>query len=362
MARVSKFTMEDLFERLPPVKPIDSSSLSGIDVFFTSLGFEERCLAAPSLLPSGIEHAIALVPGTNPIDNETNRTPLLALLAKAARSVKFLDGESTALEAEIISAINLVSSTAGNEIHIAVDVSAMPSRIMSKIVSIALTLNGCLTVVYTMAKGYLPEREEFVKERKKYCSEGAMTTEEGVEDVTPSIAHAGQHLDPLPACIVLFPNFRRERSRAVISSIDESLLGRSSDQLVWLLSKPFAEEFEWRLDATRLVNGIAESDVTYNLDVLDYRDTMLYLEKIYLQYWKSRNISISPLGTKMQRLGVLFFNYCRPSTRLVFSSPRKYSAGKWSYGTGMTYCTHFPSISQLRENLLSLGQLRINDA
>ena len=356
MTRIHRYTMEDVCSNLPEVEKFDQSGYcSNIDFFVSALGFEERCLKVPSLIGKLAKNTGIIHPGTNVEDNERNLTNLKALLSHSNVAPTSFDGESISVCSKFR---EWVSSDTISP-HIALDLTVMPSRVMLPIVSAIMELGGALTVFYTMAKRYLPDKEDFEKNRAFYCSISDITTEEGVKCITPSVTHTGQHLDPLPACIVLFPNFRRERTRAVIASIDESLLDKSNEQLVWLLTKPFTNDFTWRLQATRIVNSIKESDKSFAVEAVDYRDTMSHLEMIYANYWKTHNISISPLGTKMQRFGAALFNFSRPSTRLVYANPRRYSPGKWSSGIGTVYSVTFPSIAQLRNELLKLGQLTV---
>jgi hypothetical protein len=359
MTRVEEFTAEDLCHELPMAEIASNDDYEFANVFFTSLGFEDRSLAVPQRLRGKIERAFVFVPSTNQIDNEKNQSELKKLLTQNGAVYEELSGGSVEIDVAIERVINSLGAATESPLRCTVDISAMPSRFMIPLISRLLEIYCELKILYAMAGDYKPSKEEFEANVDSFCSASNLTTEYGVEAIVPSIAHPGQHLDQLPACVVLFPNFRKQRSLAVISEVDESLIGAKTEQVVWFLTKPLDSSYEWRFDATRAVNNIDASSLCQTVDSIDYRQTILHLEHIYLRNWKTHNISISPLGTKMQRLGVALFNYCRPSTRLIYAHPVKYNSSIWSQGVGETFVVNLGLTQELRHKLIRVGSLRV---
>jgi hypothetical protein len=359
MKRVVEYTIEELCHELPMAQIASEDDYEFANVFFTSLGFEDRALTVPQRLQGKIERAFVFVPSTNRSDNQRNQAELKELLTQNGTVYEELSGGSVEIDVAIERVINSLGEGTESPIRCTVDISVMPSRFMIPLISRLLEIHCELKILYTMAADYKPSKEEFESNVDSFCSENCLTTEFGVEAIVPSIAHPGQHLDQLPACLVLFPNFRKQRSLAVISEVDESLIGAKSEQVVWFLTKPLDSSYDWRLEATRAVNNIDESSLCQTVDSIDYRQTILYLDHIYLRKWKTHNISISPLGTKMQRLGVALFNYCRPSTRLIYAHPVKYNSSKWSQGVGKTFVVDLGCTEELRRKLTQVGSLRV---
>jgi len=359
MKRIAEFTVEELCQQLPNVEVASSKDYEFANVFFTSLGFEDRSLAIPSRLSGLIERAFVFVPSTNQVDNKKNESELRSRLTQNGIAYNELSGQSADIDVAIERVIDSLSTITDIPLRCTVDISVMPSRFMIPLILRLIEINCELKILYAMARDYAPSIVEFQANIDSFCSASNETTEYGVEAIVPSIAHPGQHLDQLPACIILFPNFRKQRSLAVISEVDESLVGAKTQQVVWFLTKPLDSSYDWRLDATRAVNNIDESSLCQTVDSIDYRQTILHLEHVYLRKWRTHNISISPLGTKMQRLGVALFNYFRPSTRLIYAHPVKYNSSKWSNGVGETFVVNLGCTQDLRRKLIQVGSLRV---
>ena len=77
--------------------------------------------------------------------------------------------------------------------------------------------------------------------------------------------------------MILFPNFKRERSRAAISFVDPSLLTNPGDKVVWLLGIPHLCENKWRLDAMKKINEVSQDTPQYNVSTFDYKDALVCL-------------------------------------------------------------------------------------
>lgn len=358
MPECRTFTIDDLCRELPDVTLAESEDFAAFDVLFTSLGFEDRCVAVSRLLGNPPTTTYMLFPSTNTVDNQRNLNELEQRFRRSGAKFVELHAERSDTSIALEHVFESESFRRGN-LRCAIDVSVMPSRFMIPLLNRLLASNVQLTVLYTMPETYKPTDSEFQEKAIEFCESLETTTEEGVADIIPSLSLPGQHVDHLPAKLILFPNFRRQRSMAVVTDVDESLAGRFTDQLVWFLTKPLDDSFLWRLDAVRRVNGIQETCHCSEIEPLDYKDTILNLERIYADAWRSHNISISPLGTKMQRLGVAIFNYCRPSTRLIFSRPMQYNANVWSEGISDTYAVRLGDTQALRRKLRDVGALRV---
>ena len=208
---------------------------------------------------------------------------------------------------------------------------------------------------------YHPTKREYEKNPEEWTSDEVLGLERGVSDVVVSADHPGLQLDTLPDCIVLFPTFKAERSRTVIDKVDPSLVTDPGGKVRWLLGVPHLEEDRWRLEAMREINGIAEETPHYQVSTFHYKDTLQTLEVIHGKMSDDHNISISPIGSKMQALGTSLFHYLRPDVRIVFAAPKEYNAAQYSEGCKETWKTEFGSIPDLRERLDKVGTLTVED-
>lgn len=359
MTRICETTVDSITEKLNAPTECISGDFAGTDVFITSLGFEDRAVAVPQLLTEMPRKAIVFTLQTNSEDNIKNLPGLQQALRGCDVEMLQADVDTECIRSLVERLRKLSFDSNDQSLRVLVDVSVMPSRVMLPILTGLLDIDCVLTVAYAMASVYRPTHNEYLQSKQTFCRGFDVTTEIGVEQINANVAFPGQHLDPLPACLVVFPNFRKERSIAVITDTDESMLSNGNDQVFWLLTRPLNTDYVWRLDATKEVNDIRKNAITRIVDSIDYRDTIQVLDDIYQRMWRTHNISISPLGTKMQRLGVALFHYCRPSTRLIYTHPKLYNPKVWSEGIGQVYRVPLGETKILRNWLVRLGALTL---
>jgi hypothetical protein len=216
-----------------------------------------------------------------------------------------------------------------------------------------------LRVLYSEANIYHPTKEEYQKEPSKWKDEDALGLERGVNDVTISIDHPGQHLDVLPNCIVVFPCYKAERSKAIIAKVDPSLLTSPKDKVLWVLGKPHKPEDSWREDAMREINNIGEDQQQHSISTFAYKDSIKVLDRIHSEKWDKCNITLAPNGSKMQALGAALFYYLHPDVRVMFATPKEYNAMQYTEGCKNTWVIDFGSTRELRDLLDSVGQITI---
>jgi hypothetical protein len=124
-----------------------------------------------------------------------------------------------------------------------------------------------------------------------------------------------------------------------------------------LVGVPYAEEDYWRVDAMRDLNGIDDQKVSYNVSTFSYKDTFQLLHRIYDERCTEFNISLSPLGSKLQALGCVLFCCQQPDVRVFYSVPKRYNASQYSDGCKALWHIDFGFVSHLRQLLDSAGEL-----
>jgi hypothetical protein len=241
------------------------------------------------------------------------------------------------------------------------DISVAANRLLLRCMKVLLEYDLNLRIIYSEAAIYHPTREEYDQDTARWQRDDLLGLERGVSSVTPSIDHPGHALDPLPDFLILFPSFKPERSRAVISYVDPSLLMNPGDKVVWLLGVPRLPEDGWRLDVMKRINAIGEAMPQYEASTFDYKDTLRVLERLHMEKSEGYTITLSPLGSKMQALATALFCYLHPDVRVIFSMPKEYNAAQYSEGCKNVWEIDFGAIDELRRSLDSVGTLRVEE-
>jgi hypothetical protein len=361
MARIEAIELEHVLPTLPQITPLTNTPEQA-DLYLCALGFEPRCLAIPQRMAMegrSIQMCRYIELNTNIADNRNNLRELQAALSVISQDVKSLNADTPAYERQLGLIISRLQAAIGRPPVVLFDISVAANRLLLRTFKLLLEAAVELHILYTEAAVYHPTREEFDADIEKWTSDEHIGTEIGVSSILPSSEYAGQHLDPLPNCIVLFPSFRKDRSLAVISKVDETLVTNPRDNVIWILGVPRAEANRWRTGAMKLINQIPDSAPQFDVTTFDYRDTLAVLERIYRDRWSKFNMTISPLGSKLQAIGTALFCYLHPDVKLLFAAPKQYNAAEWSNGSSQQWIISLGSTPVLRTELERIGTLAV---
>ena len=365
MDRVRKIELSSIVDRLPEIQSFNPRAgfLSGPDnLFLCALGFEPRCLTLPKLLAeSGYrsERVVVFEYDTNVHENERNRKELTQYLESISDDIQPLllsDPDYPNGLRHILD--SLPSET---EPRITFDISVAANRIVVTTMAALCEANAQLNILYSEASVYHPTKKEYEDDPSAWQNELLLGLERGVGGITPSREFPGQPFDPLPDAVILFPTFKAERSRAVITFVDQSLDGARHGQITWLVGVPHLDENRWRIEALKEINGLTSDDVQHHISTLHYKETLTSLESIYGRLSNEYKLTLSPIGSKMQALGSSLFCYIHPDTRIVFAIPETYNAAQYSEGSRETWNIEFGSLKELRKLLDSVGRLVIDE-
>ena len=333
------------------------------DLFLCSLGFEPRCLAIPKRLVDArytARRTAYFKYSTNPEDNDVNLRGLQDYLAVIAKRNHVIDADGDDFVDAFQRLLELAISDATSRPPIVTfDISVTSNRLLLKCLKHLLHYDVRLRIVYSEAAVYHPTRKEY--RSGKWKTDDSIGPERGVRQVMASVDYPGHDFDPLPHLVVLFPSFKRDRSSAVLNFVDSRLLTHPAGQVVWLLGKPHLEENSWRIAAMKEINQVGQESPQYELSTFNYKDALRALEHFYLKWSETHTITLSPLGSKMQALGIALFCYMHPDVRIVFSVPREYNAAQYSEGCRAVWSVDFGSLDALRKQLDNVGTLRIVD-
>lgn len=370
MMQIARNELRKILSALPDVSPYDPVQDSGERcdaLFICTLGFEPRALAVPrQLRQAGYKatRAVLLQYSTNSDDNAANSVEMFGCLRQITDTIEPLQVDDPDFTRRMRATLQSLSGGAHQASipSVTFDISAASNQAILRAMKALLDADIQLRILYAEANVYHPTKEEYESDFGKWSEESSLGLARGVSEVTPSTEYPGQHFDPRPDCIVLFPTFKAERSRAVISRIDPSLLMAPGNKVLWILGAPHLQQDKWRTDAMRKINKISSTAPQYEVSTFDFKKTLEALEQIYLQRWERFNITISPLGSKMQALGISLFCYLHWDVRVMFARPREYNAALYSEGYRSLWKVDIESVAFLRSLLDSVGKLVVANA
>jgi len=365
VSRLRTTLVEDVLAKLPEACKLDDASAPRhVDLFLCALGFEPRCLSVPKelgRLAVKVSHGCYLEPSTNRSDNRANLPALTGYLEGFCTSLGSLQSDDLEFPERLRQLVISAGKGRSGPAVVALDISVLANRALMRVLKVLLESDVDLTVAYAEAEVYHPTREEYRDHPEVWRSENALGLERGVADVGPSREYPGQHLDPLPDFLILFPSFRADRTRAIIARVDLSLRTVPAGKVVWLIGVPHLRDNRWRADAMRELNGISATAPQYDVSTFEYKEVLQRLHAIHGEHEQEFNITVSPLGSKLQALATALFCYMHPDVRVMFAIPKEYNAARYSQGCAAMWLFGFGNTASLRQSLESVGSLWIEE-
>lgn len=365
MKELHKIELTSILPELPDIVSLNfKQDLSGREdeIFICALGFEERCIWLPEQIADlgdyRSNNAIYFEYATNVADNELNKPRLIQALERFGDSVRPLPCDEDEFPNRLREHLGAICEKSLSP-QIVFDVSACSSKVVLLTLKVLLEFNVELRLLYSEAGVYHPTLEEYEEDPVKWTSEEGFGIAKGVGKVIPSPEHPGYRRDRLPEVVIAFPTFKPERTLAVITEVDESLITRPRDRVVWIVSMPHLEEDSWRADIMRDINSISDDKQSFTVSTFDYKDTVKVLEHIYKLNYCAYHLTISPLGSKLQSIGIAVFAYLRQDVSLVFAMPQEYNASQYTEGCKAVWQINFRDLKQIRNSLDRVDQIEI---
>lgn len=363
MARVKVCELQEQVVHLPNIELVDMSEGyhgQDADVFLCALGFEPRCLKLPEALAGAgfrCGRAIYFEYQSNPSENDSNRSALMSQLSTISPSVESMDADSPDFTHRLRSLFRELRSVVTPRVTI--DISVFGNRLAFKLYAVLLDANVAVTLLYAEAAIYHPTQEEYLHAPSKWGAEQEFGLERGVSSISFSAEHPGQFLDLQPDFVIVFPAFSPDRSKAAIEWIDPSLVATPDSKVIWFVGIPHHEIDRWRVGAVEAHHNIVDSTAHLEVSTFEYKDTLQLLHRVCAQHNEQFNLSLVPLGSKLQALGAALCCFIHPEVRVVFAVPREYNAATYSEGTKAIWKIDIGHMSNLRSTLLEVGTLRV---
>ena len=368
MTHIREIKLADVIPKLPEIKHliIDDVFSDKNDFFFCALGFEDRCLYIPERLALKkrkiFKKGFYFLYDTNKSDNIANKPKLQNALNQFCSSVsRPIECDKDDFTTILREQMNEITKN-GNIPSITFDISTCTSKLLLLGLKVIFEFDVKLKIFYSEANVYYPTYEEYSLNPEKWNKENSLGLTKGVTKVIPSSEYHGYRRERLPDVLVSFATFKPERTMAIMADIDESLSIKPNDRIIWIVGKPHLEEDIWRMKFVKEINKISESSTFFNVCTFDYKETIKVLQKIYEKYEKEEkecHINISPLGSKMQSLGISLFYFIRPDFSVYFAMPKKYNAHQYSEGIKEIFKIDFGNLREIMKLLNSIGQIEI---
>jgi len=366
MAYVYEVELSEVMSKLPEISLIqterDFSNLRD-DLFLCALGFEDRCTVIPHLIAEKSDYkcteTVYFEYSTNFEDNDINRPELMKSLSKFSDMVAPMqcDTEEFAPTLRRLFMRLFQKETCPK---VTFDISVCSSKLLLTVMKILCEFDVQLRLVYSEANIYHPTRDE-IEKTKDSSANYNFGLSKGVANVFPSSEHPGCNLDALPEAVVAFATFNPERTQAMIAFTDENLLETPGDRVKWVIGAPHLQEDSWRTDYVAKINKIPNTTPSFKLSTFNYKDTLRHLYRMHQQYSSQYHFNISPLGSKMQSLGITLFHYIRPDVTILFAPPEIYNASHYSEGCKATWIIDFGRSDKIRNMLDEIGIIKIRN-
>jgi len=286
---IREVALVDILNKLPEIIPLNCEEDfrgDNYDLFFSALGFEERCLTIPERLSNlddfGCKRAIYFEYSTNTDDNEVNKPRLMNALHEFADSVDFLRCDTDDFTKNLRT-ILAICSTSEKIPKIMLDISVCSSKLIISIMKVFLDFDIYLEILYSEAETYHPTPEEFAEESDKWTSEGGFGIARGVGNIIPSPEYPGANREN-PNIIIAFPTFKPERTKAITTYIDEAITMRPGKRIIWIVGDPNMDS-KARIERKKMIreiNKIPEDAVCYEVSTLDYKKQLRFW-KVYIK-------------------------------------------------------------------------------
>jgi hypothetical protein len=365
MPKITQISIDEVISRTPLVEQLDGDSLAANppNAFVCAQGFEDRCDAIAKILSSKrirVERVIVISLRSNSDEDRENGRRISEMLSpSAAHEPVILDADEPGFQHRFKDALGGDEFVNNEQNHILLDISVAANRACVRTFASCLGFNCQLTVGYTEAAVYHPTIEEFRDNESAWMSEDSLGTEKGVEDISPCEEFPGEHLEAASNVVVLLPSFRHERSAATVSHVDPALLLKPGDDVIWVLGCPHLPEDHWRRDAMRTLNRIADDAKIFEASTFDYREVWRILESVYDGRWEASNLTLSPLGSKLQAIGATLFCLRHSDVRILFSVPKEYNRKQWSKGVRDLWQISFGCGHKFLADVQQAGALRL---
>ena len=244
-------------------------------------------------------------------------------------------------------------STLNCEANVFLDISAMSRLLIIQLITgLIRDLNvRRLNIVYAESETYPPTQEEADKrlsESNNVTLDGGFLSK-GVLEVAAAPELSSIAMPSEAVRLVVFPSLDPVQLSSVVDELQPSYIHL-------LHGMPPRSELAWRHDIIRTMNlqtcSESKHDSEVSVSTLDYRETIDALLEIYQQHSIFDRIVVSPMGSKMQSLGVGLVRAVLPDIQIVYPTPHQFTTpDRYTMGLRNLYSLEVP-LEELRSLLV----------
>ncbi|WP_430404186.1 hypothetical protein [Hyphomonas sp.] len=227
--------------------------------------------------------------------------------------------------------------------NMAIDISGMPTHVVYIVLDSVRKARPYddQTLIYTSASTYLPSFEEYEELVSKQGDDIEYLPKSMALEMSENLVlepFSGYRKSDSNSCLILFAGYEAHRSTGVIEAINPTLLlliygCPPSEKMFWRqsLSERLHNKFERMLRCAREI--VSTQNIRESLDTLDQ-----YYNYLIDDY----DVTIAPLGSKLQTVATFLFWERYPEVQINFPLPIGYDPTRKPLGVDQTYCVNLP--------------------
>lgn len=355
-----KIVIEEIISDLPDIEEIvfkRDFENDDYDLFIQAIGFESRTKAIAEKLSKvngfTVKESLLIKYKANSEDNLVYESEIL-------NYVKLFSKKKSLINVDEDVTYNFrqrLESTSELQ-KVIIDLSSLTSQLILSLLKILIHSKVELTIVYTEGMYYHPTEEEYL-DLIDDDNSGLYQTD-GIDNVIISPDYSGSTRENQDV-VICFPSFKLERTEAVITYIDETILRQNvRERIVWVIGDPHMNDSERykRMEIQKKINKVRSEEKLYEVCTLDYKKTLITLEHIYEEISPNYHINISDLGSKMQSVGIAFFANLRRDVSVYYSEPKKYNSTHYAEGIKKYWKIKVGNTVKFLEKLYSVDLLK----
>ena len=311
----------------PSIEHLDISKIPEGSVYIGVAGFEERCFTfLEQYSTENVKFQNVIGIKYEPFDerNDIKKFEEFAIKVSPKSKFEWITYDRRNPEEFSNSITNIEESFELAE-NIVIDISGMSKFLIVILLYELKDYSGNIHIVYCEAEFYHPLKEEYEKEKLAENTFPAFLTT-NVYKIVTTTELSSTSMQGYPFLIIAFPTFNYKEMYTLLNEI-------TPQYLIKIEGNPREKHNQWRLEALRWINRKLDSDFDPNikgiykkeLSTFEYVKTIEILNEIYKKYKYTHKCIISPTGSKLQALGVLFFKQIYPEIQLVYPVTTKFS-------------------------------------
>ncbi len=363
---------EYIVNSLPDYKELDINDFNNkkYDILILANGFEDRANAFINEVSSKnykTDTVLIAKYKTNPEDNKKMYGVMYESVKKITNTIDHIDADKQQnTNQKIWSTLNSITK---KNIKVVFDISSASDRLILSVLHSLMeekTKEIALYIVYYEAENYVPSFDDW-KNNPEKCVKQVINSdiqESGVEQPFYSQLYNGHFENSYSNFLISIPTLKLNRPFAALYEHDENFfINQTKESIYWILGKP--EEHAWREELQRRVlkQGLIDKQAehllseynTISCSTLNYKNITQELFSVIDKNVKNRcNITIMPMGSKMQTIGVSLVLFARSECKVMLAKPKVFNKSKYTDGVGKSWILEL-NLDCIKEELVKIG-------